>query len=460
MRTIPHNCYLNFINSQNHKYQLLFHKIKQKNIQKINNITKKTVPKNQQITNTNNYIENISDTQIPDYAMQILSLGPKFSLPLRDSNDIPIHNLISSVEATIREQPEEIANDIRTKITSTVVNHRNKIKSTNNKLPENKQQLLNNSKKTRKFLKNNPQLVVAKSDKSNKTVIMNTTTYDNKCFELLNDSNTYVEIKTDPTNVTQNKNNSLIKEWKNKQYISQNEAKALTVHNAHPPKFYALVKTHKPNLPIRPIVSNNQAPLYNLSKFLANIIGNIVGQNQHYIKNSFEFKAFIDTVHIPDNYVLISLDVTSLYTNIPINLVEHIVDKEWNSLKEFTNLPKDEFQRALKFTLTTNFFQFKDKFYKQLDGVAMGSPISSVIAQLVMEYAEEQVINNLNVDVLFYKRYVDDCLLAIPKDTEQTVMNAFNSFHPKLQFTIETQQNHRINFSSKRFSDVDGRCMC
>ena len=179
---------------------------------------------------------------------------------------------------------------------------------------------------------------------------------------------------------------------------------------------------------------------------MADSIKNTVGQNDYYVKNSFEFKNFIDRIHIPQNYILISLDVTSLYTNIPINLVKHIIDKEWHSLKNFTTLPKEEFQKALNFTLTTSLFQFKDSFYKQLDGVAMGSPISSVIAQLVMEYAEKEIINNLSCDILFYKRYVDDCLLAISRGKEQQILEAFNSFNPKLQFTIEIEKEKQINF--------------
>ena len=105
---------------------------------------------------------------------------------------------------------------------------------------------------------------------------MDSNTYENKCLELLNDQDTYKKIKTDPTNSTQNRNNLLIKEWRNKGYIPETTARDLTIHNAQPPKFYALVKTHKPGLPIRPIVSNNQAPLYKLSKFLANSISNII----------------------------------------------------------------------------------------------------------------------------------------------------------------------------------------
>ena len=151
-------------------------------------------------------------------------------------------------------------------------------------------------------------------------------------------------------------------------------------------------------------------------------------------------------MNVPDDHVLISLDVTSLYTNIPINLVEQIINEKWPLLENFTTLPKEEFQKALNFTLTTNFFQFKNNFYKQLDGVAMGSPISSVIAQLVMEHAEKQIIDSLDFDILFYKRYVDDCLLAIPKGREQQILDTFNSFHHKLKFTIEIEENAQINF--------------
>ena len=129
-----------------------------------------------------------------------------------------------------------------------------------------------------------------------------------------------------------------------------------------------------------------------------------------------------------------------------MTLVKQIIDKKWSSLKKFTTLPKNEFQKALNLTLITNFFQFKNSFYKQIDGVAMGSPISSVIAQLIMEYAERQIIDNLNFEVLFFKRYVDDCLLAIPEGKEQQILEAFNAFHKKLQFTLEVEENKQINF--------------
>ena len=76
----------------------------------------------------------------------------------------------------------------------------------------------------------------------------------------------------------------------------------------------------------------------------------------------------------------------------------------------------------------------------------MDSPISSTIAQIVMEYLEESVLQKLNYNVIFFKRYIDDCLLAIPEDKLTQILTDFNNFHPKLQFTAEAKKNNKINF--------------
>lgn len=104
------------------------------------------------------------------------------------------------------------------------------------------------------------------------------------------------------------------------------------------------------------------------------------------------------------------------------------------------------FIEALILTLTNNYFQYENFFYQQLNGCAMGSPISSTVAQLVMEYLEEEVIKNLNIPIIFFKRYVDDCLTAVPEDQIDGLVLAFNSFHKKLQFTSEIETGNKINF--------------
>ena len=131
----------------------------------------------------------------------------------------------------------------------------------------------------------------------------------------------------------QNKNNNIIKKWRNANYINDEESNKLKIHNAQAPKLYGLPKLHKNNIPLRPIISYVQSPFYNLSKFLANCIKPLINGNAYYIKNSFGFKNFVDKVTLKDNFKLISLDVVSLYTNIPIDLAKNIIKDKWNNIK-------------------------------------------------------------------------------------------------------------------------------
>lgn len=72
-------------------------------------------------------------------------------------------------------------------------------------------------------------------------------------MNLLNDTSNYKkQIKPYKH---QNKNNVLIKKWQNNNFITNEEAKKLLIHNALPPKIYGLPKLHKTNIPLRPIVS-------------------------------------------------------------------------------------------------------------------------------------------------------------------------------------------------------------
>jgi predicted GIY-YIG superfamily endonuclease len=275
---------------------------------------------------------------------------------------------------------------------------------------------------------------------------MNKTDYKHKMENLLNDPKTYKKLKSDPTNIFEKKNNAFIKKLLNNKEINTVDAKQLTIHNSTPPKIYGLPKIHKINVPLRPIVSCIQSPFYKLSKYLSNCLSNITGKNEYYIKDSFSFKHFVDTLVIPPNYKLLSLDVVSLYTNIPNALVQNILTKKWDLIKEHTTMSKTNFIEAVSLTLSNNYFQYETSFYQQIDGCAMGSPISSTIAQLVMEHLEESVIEGLNFDILFFKRYVDDCLMAVPENETNNILDKFNSFHRKLQFTIEIENNNTINF--------------
>jgi len=74
----------------------------------------------------------------------------------------------------------------------------------------------------------------------------------------------------------------------------------------------------------------------------------------------------------------------------------------------------------------------------------MGSPLSPVIADIVMQDLEKRALERFKNEIPFYYRYVDDILTAVPRLNTKELLNSFNSLHPRMQFTIEI--GNRLNF--------------
>lgn len=85
----------------------------------------------------------------------------------------------------------------------------------------------------------------------------------------------------------------------------------------NPSRIYGLPKIHKENRPLRPVVSTIGSATYNIPKFLASIIENIVGKEVSHVRNSFDFAK--EVTWMDEDEVLFSLDVVLLYTNIPLD---------------------------------------------------------------------------------------------------------------------------------------------
>ena len=83
------------------------------------------------------------------------------------------------------------------------------------------------------------------------------------------------------------------------------------------PEFYTLTKILKPTLVGRPIISGCDGPTERISCFVDRLIQPIAQQQESYLKDSKDFINFIENTKLPKNTILASMDVTSLYTNIP-----------------------------------------------------------------------------------------------------------------------------------------------
>ena len=78
-----------------------------------------------------------------------------------------------------------------------------------------------------------------------------------------------------------------------------------------------------------------------------------------------------------------------------------------------------------------------------------------MLAEIVMEDLERSVFDRFGFVVAFYFRYVDDTLLCVPLDKLQRVIDTFNDYRPKIQFTHEMERNNRISFLDLEIIKLD-----
>ena len=125
-------------------------------------------------------------------------------------------------------------------------------------------------------------------------VIMDRQDYINKANSLLN-QNTYRSIPRDPTNTTKNKLISILKRVKNQTGLDSNTYKSMYPTGCVLPKFYGLPKIHKPDTPLRPIVSSCGSVTYGVAKELAKILKPLVGRSPHNINSTQDFVEQVKT---------------------------------------------------------------------------------------------------------------------------------------------------------------------
>ncbi|XP_058839782.1 uncharacterized protein LOC131695552 [Topomyia yanbarensis] len=266
---------------------------------------------------------------------------------------------------------------------------------------------------------------------------------------MLNDTSTYKLRKDNPSNKVLKKLNTIVEQWWLDKHIDSATKRKLKVYNCNPPRVYGLPKIHKENRPLRPVVSTIGSATYRMAQYLSEILNNLVGKTEYHVRNSFDFAEEISKVRVPEGFVLYSLDVISLYTNVPVNKVYEYVEERWNELEHETSIPWQSFKQAMQTVLEASFFQYDGKCYDQIFGVPMGSPLSPVIANIIMEKLEKDAIEKLkhkNISLTVYRRYVDDCFLVGRENEIETVMNVFNGEQNSIKFTVEKEQNNCIRF--------------
>ena len=155
----------------------------------------------------------------------------------------------------------------------------------------------------------------------------------------------FKRLTRDPTAAAERKIQNVLRKIKSK--FSEQEYKRLYPTGSAPARFSGTAKIHKlkndravVELPIRPIISNINTASYQLAKYLAKLLSPL-STSGYTVKSTSDFITHIKGQNIPNNFKLISFDVTSLFTNVPLDFtIDVILKRIYDENEVNTNIPK------------------------------------------------------------------------------------------------------------------------
>ena len=189
------------------------------------------------------------------------------------------------------------------------------------------------------------------------------------------------------------------------------------------PKVLQAAKIHKLDTPLRPIVSSRGSVTYGVAKVLTRILKSLIGKSPHHIHSTQDFVRRVNKVTPQPGECLSSYDVKVLFTSIPVesalDIIKGLLEQD-STLKERTVLQVKDIILLLGFCLHNGYFSFQEHFYEQVEGVAMGSPVSPILANLFIEYLEQKALGtSTNLPRLWLGMWMTH-LLSKGKKTNRT----------------------------------------
>lgn len=294
-------------------------------------------------------------------------------------------------------------------------------------------------------LREDERIIIRRADKSATYVVMDRDEYLRKMQNILNDKSKFERISSDPTASLKAEVNRLI------------TAANAVIGGVHfekisgeygPGYAYGNVKIHKENKPLRPIISQIPSPLYRLAKRLNKLLKPYVPA-KYSLESSEEF---IDILRVKrPSGILASIDVESLFTNVPIEETIKIILKEVfqnpNSALPPLNLTPWILEKMLRSCTTETPFRGPDGLlYRQKDGVAMGSPLGPLFASFYMSAVENSVLSDITMAPSIYCRYVDDVFVDVQDEDHLNMLISCLEERSVLHFTSEVGIRQKIPF--------------
>ena len=281
------------------------------------------------------------------------------------------------------------------------------------------------------------ELIIKKADKGSCVVVQDRTTYIAEGNTHLADTSTYKQLASDPTASICSSIGELVDSMKESGYIDKHTHTFLyPTEKVRTQRMYFLKKLHKTPHGIRPIVSSCSGPTERVSAFIDHIIKPLVPNTPSYIKDSPHLISLLENTPIPQNAILATIDVSSLYTNIP---QDEGTDACLNTIQmtEASPIPTSILRKLFDIVLKCNVFSFNGQAYQQIQGTAMGTRMAPSYANLFMDRFERAFLAQETIQPLVWTRYIDDilCIWTGSRSELDNFLDRLNRAHHSIKFT-------------------------
>ncbi|KAA3676016.1 uncharacterized protein DEA37_0010896 [Paragonimus westermani] len=396
-------------------------------------------------SNPERYVHNFTTMHLSKPLLEVLSLGPKFSCPRNKSKQLDLkvqfENLYSQVESLVPSS-ELNTEPFKTILVNTSYQYLNVKPHLSSILTRRHFQELND-------LRRNNDILSSKPDKGAGIVLMDRSTYMQKMANILSDSPKFINPlnEKDRTDAIEKSTSRTVRNLKQQGLIESATFERIRPAGTIIPGLYGLPKVHKEGWPLRPISDMCNSPYHSIAQWLTELLEPVRKDIAvHSLKDSVEFVNSIRSLNV-ENKKMFSLDVCSLFTNVP--LVETVDYLRGFIRSEGLNvgLPEDTLKQLILACTQNVQFQIDGKRYRQKDGFAMGSPLGPLLADIFMAMLERTTLRGIIDNSALYKRYMDDSICVADETEDLNCLFAeTNKSHPNINFTLEAEKDGKISF--------------
>ena len=234
-------------------------------------------------------------------------------------------------------------------------------------------------------------------------------------------SNYYEEV--DDNTLTEAKNEILevLKDALDEEIITKEEFRHMDPSDKGLARFYQLFKVHKQHepgatSPESPIVSGSGCITENISKYVQHHIRDLSTDHPSYVQDTPDMLRCLEDIgELPANATVVTCDVGALYTNIPQDFGTDCV-KEKLEIRNNKDVPTEFLVKLLQLVLKWNLFEFDEKTFCQVHGMAMGTKLAPSYADIVMSFIDKLILDAAAkfgegvYPISFYKRFLDDIM--------------------------------------------------